>query len=116
MKEHAAIFVRETDDELCLACEVGTNRPLSALYRRRQAAIYRFALHMSGSASLAEDITQEVFLALLREECGYDPERGTLSGIFSASPASWCCGTWSAGGRMCRWKRRADESLRRNWR
>jgi RNA polymerase sigma-70 factor (ECF subfamily) len=35
---------------------------------------------MSGSASAAEDITQEVFLALLREECGYDHERGTLSG------------------------------------
>ena len=51
-----------------------------ALYRRRQGAIYRFALHMSGSASAAEDITQEVFLALLRGECGYDRERGTLSG------------------------------------
>jgi RNA polymerase sigma-70 factor (ECF subfamily) len=29
---------------------------------------------------VAEDVTQEVFLALLREGCGYDPERGTLSG------------------------------------
>jgi RNA polymerase sigma-70 factor (ECF subfamily) len=35
---------------------------------------------MSGSASAAEDITQEVFLALIREQCGYDPARGTLSG------------------------------------
>src|SRR5437764_11738994 len=35
---------------------------------------------MSGSMTVAEDVTQEVFLALLREECGYDPERGTLSG------------------------------------
>ncbi len=25
-------------------------------------------------------MTQEVFLALLREDCGYDPDRGTLSG------------------------------------
>jgi len=50
------------------------------LYRRRQGAIYRFSLHMSGSAEVAEDVTQEVFLAILREDCGYDPERGTLSG------------------------------------
>ncbi len=49
-----------------------------ALYRRRQPALYRFALQMSGSPSIAEDVTQEVFLALLREECGYDPERGSL--------------------------------------
>ena len=51
-----------------------------SLYRRRQGAIYRFAMHMSGSATAAEDITQEVFLALLRQGCGFDPERGTLSG------------------------------------
>jgi RNA polymerase sigma-70 factor (ECF subfamily) len=35
---------------------------------------------MSGSATVAEDVTQEVFLALIREECGFDPGRGTLSG------------------------------------
>jgi len=35
---------------------------------------------MSGSAATAEDVTQEVFLALLRKECGFDPARGTLSG------------------------------------
>ena len=32
---------------------------------------------MSGSAAVAEDITQDVFLALIRDDCGYDPERGT---------------------------------------
>lgn len=58
----------------------GDEAAFVALYRRRQGAIYRFALHMSGSATAAEDITQEVFLALLRQECGYDAERGTLSG------------------------------------
>jgi RNA polymerase sigma-70 factor (ECF subfamily) len=35
---------------------------------------------MGGSPAAAEDIVQEAFLALLREECGFDPERGTLSG------------------------------------
>jgi RNA polymerase sigma-70 factor (ECF subfamily) len=35
---------------------------------------------MGGSTAAAEDIVQEVFLALLREQCGFDPERGTLSG------------------------------------
>jgi RNA polymerase sigma-70 factor (ECF subfamily) len=68
----------ENDDELLLLLRSGDSTAFSALYRRRQAGIYRFALHMSGSESLAEDVTQEVFLVLMREECGFDPERGTL--------------------------------------
>ena len=70
----------DTDDELLLRMRSGDQQGFVALYRRRQSAIYRFALHMSNSATAAEDVTQEVFLALIREEGGYDPERGTLSG------------------------------------
>jgi RNA polymerase sigma-70 factor (ECF subfamily) len=70
----------ETDDELLLRMQSGDEEAFLALYRRRQAGLFRFALHMSGSLPVAEDVTQEVFLALLREGCGYDPDRGTLSG------------------------------------
>jgi len=70
----------DTDDALLARLRSGDEAAFVTLYRRRQAAIYRFAMHMSGSATAAEDITQEVFLALLRRECGYDSERGTLSG------------------------------------
>ncbi len=70
----------ETDDDLYVRLRAGDETAFISLYRRRQAAIYRFALHMCGSASQAEDVAQEVFLALLRDECGYDSTRGTLSG------------------------------------
>jgi RNA polymerase sigma-70 factor (ECF subfamily) len=70
----------ETDDELLLRMQSGDEEAFLSLYRRRQAGLFRFALHMSGSMPVAEDVTQEVFMALLREDCGYDPERGTLSG------------------------------------
>lgn len=76
MAQHAA----ETDDELLVRLRSGDEEAFVALYRRRQGAIYRFAMHMSGSAAVAEDVTQDVFLVLMRGECGYDPERGTLSG------------------------------------
>src|ERR1700742_4017036 len=75
-----AQYPSQSDDELLFRLRNGDEEAFAALYRRRQASIYRFALHMCGSQSVAEDITQEVFLALLREECGYDRERGTLSG------------------------------------
>jgi RNA polymerase sigma-70 factor (ECF subfamily) len=74
------VAATETDDELLLRIQSGDEQAFLDLYRRRQAALFRFALHMSGSNPVAEDVTQEVFLALLRDDCGYDPDRGTLSG------------------------------------
>jgi len=71
---------QQTDDELLTDLRRGDEAAFLSLYHRRQAALYRFAMHMSGSASVAEDVTQEVFMALLRAECGYNPDRGTLSG------------------------------------
>jgi RNA polymerase sigma-70 factor (ECF subfamily) len=41
-------------------------------------AVYRFAWRMSGSPSAAEDITQDVFVGLLRHPDRFDPARGTL--------------------------------------
>lgn len=56
----------------------GDEHSFGLLYRARQGAIYRFALHMSGDPALAEDVTQEVFLALLERGNRFDPERGPL--------------------------------------
>jgi RNA polymerase sigma-70 factor (ECF subfamily) len=58
----------------------GDEDAIVALYRRRQGGIYRFALQMSGSAAVAEEVTQDVFLALIRDGTGYDPSRGTVAG------------------------------------
>jgi len=69
-----------SDDELLQRLRKGDEPAFLELYRRRQAPLYRFAMHVSGSPSAAEDIVQEVFMALLRGDCGYNPERGTLSG------------------------------------
>ena len=67
------------DTELLRLMLAGDEEALALLYRRRQGSIYRFALQMSGSNSIAEDVTQEVFLFLMREGHVFDPARGTLS-------------------------------------
>jgi RNA polymerase sigma-70 factor (ECF subfamily) len=56
----------------------GDDGAFLTLYRRRQGKLYRFSMQMSGSRSIAEDVTQEVFLALMREPQRYDPDRGSL--------------------------------------
>ncbi len=50
-----------------------------ALYARREGMVYRFAMRMSGSATLADDVTQDVFLALIRGGGAFDPSRGNLA-------------------------------------
>src|SRR3954471_15974136 len=66
------------DAELLKRALAGDEESFAALYRRRQALVYRFALQMSGRHSLAEEVTQEVFLAMIRESGRFDPERGSL--------------------------------------
>jgi|SRR5215213_9632865 len=67
------------DSELLRSMLAGDEDALALLYRRRQGSIYRFALQMSGSKTIAEDVTQEVFLFLMREGHMFDPARGSVS-------------------------------------
>ncbi len=70
------------DDGLLLRrMMAGDEDSFTFLYRRRHPAIYRFALHMSGNVAVAEDVTQEVFMTLIRDAKKFDPARGTLSGF-----------------------------------
>src|SRR5277367_5585555 len=59
----------------------GDEEAFAEVYRRKHPAIYRFALHMSGNSAMAEDVTQEVFMALIRDPRRFDPARGTLGGF-----------------------------------
>jgi|SRR6185503_4468106 len=71
--------IAQTDVELLRLTTAGDDQAFTALYRRHQGQVYRFALLMSGSVGVAEDVTQEVFMVLIREAHRYDPERGQLS-------------------------------------
>lgn len=56
-----------SDAELLRLMLAGNAAAFAQIYQRWQATIYRFALRLSGSVALAEDVTQEVFLTLMRE-------------------------------------------------
>lgn len=66
------------DEELLRVMQDGDEEAFVTLYRRWQAPIFRFALQMSGSRAAAEDVTQEVFLALIRDSRGYCAARGSF--------------------------------------
>jgi RNA polymerase sigma-70 factor, ECF subfamily len=68
----------ESDEKLLGRMLEGDEDAFTTLYRRRQGPVYRFALHMTGSAAIAEDVTQEVFLVLLENGRRFDGSRGPL--------------------------------------
>ena len=66
------------DSELLRLMLAGDEEAFALLYRRRQSGIYRFAAQMSGSDSIGDDVTQEVFLFLMREGQVFDDSKGTV--------------------------------------
>ena len=67
------------DDVLLRRAAKGDEDAFTLVYRRHQAALYRFALRMTGHAWASEEIVQDVFMTLMREPKKYDPERGPLA-------------------------------------
>ena len=72
------------DEDLIGRVAAGDTDAFAALFKRCQGQVYRFALHMTASPSIAEDVTQEVFLAVMNDAGRYDPSR--------ASVTAWLCG------------------------
>jgi len=71
--------MQQPDSELLRRGAAGDESAFAELYDRHQAGVFRFALFLSGSTTTAEEITQEVFLALIRDAGKYDPARGPLA-------------------------------------
>ncbi len=64
-----------SDDELMAAIAAGDREAFAALYRRRRPDVYRFAVHMTGAPTLAEDVTHDVFLAVIESAQQYKAGR-----------------------------------------
>src|SRR5579863_2997237 len=70
-----------TEQQLLRRLLEGDEEAFTALYRIRHGAICRFALQMTGRRELAEDVTQETFLALALHGKRYDASRGSVIGF-----------------------------------
>ena len=66
------MLTEQTDEQLLTLAMSGDEDAFTALYRRRQGPIYRFALHMSGSPQVAEEVTQDVFVFLAQRGRDFD--------------------------------------------
>ena len=53
----------------------GDREAFALLYRRYRTDVYRFAAHVSGSATVADDVVQDVFVAVIEDASGYRADR-----------------------------------------
>ncbi|HLY93120.1 MAG TPA: RNA polymerase sigma factor [Candidatus Angelobacter sp.] len=68
------------DQELLRQLAKGNEAAFLSLYERYQGPLYRFVLHMSGNTATAEEVTQEVFMQLMKKPKGYEANKGSLAG------------------------------------
>src|SRR2546427_9658245 len=67
-----------SDDDLIAGIAAGDREAFAALYRRHRPDVYRFALHVSGSPQVADDVSQDVFMAVINDAGRY---RSGRSGV-----------------------------------
>ena len=70
--------MQPSDEELYRLMRKGDQDAFAQLYERREPALYRFALHMSGSPAVAEEVSHEVFVQLMGPTTRFDETRGSL--------------------------------------
>jgi len=66
------------DTDLLRQVHAGRADAFTALYRRHQGPLYRYALMRCGSGDTAADVVQEAFMGLLTGRLRFDPLRGQL--------------------------------------
>jgi hypothetical protein len=67
-----------SDAELLQLAVGGDEQAFLLLYRRLKAGIFRYVFYMSSSRAIAEEVTQEVFIALPKDARNYKTERGDV--------------------------------------
>lgn len=80
-------------DELVARIASGDRDAFARLYRECRPDVFRFALHMCGAVALAEDVVQDVFLAVIDSAARYRSGRSGvkpwLLGIASNHVRRW---------------------------
>ncbi len=78
MQSVARMQTTPSDEELYRLMRAGNRDAFAELYQRHEPALYRYALHASGSPSVAEEVAHEVFVQLMSSGAGFNPGRGAL--------------------------------------
>jgi RNA polymerase sigma-70 factor (ECF subfamily) len=74
-----SVTTEPTDLELLERMGSGDREALALIFRRHNGTVYRFSRQMLGSREAAEDVTQDVFVALTKSAGRFNPAVASLS-------------------------------------
>ncbi len=74
-----SVMTEPTDPDLLERLASGDREALAIIFHRHHATVYRFSRQMLGSKEAAEDVTQDVFVALTKSAGRFNPEVASLS-------------------------------------
>lgn len=78
-----------------------------AVFEAHKDAVYQFAWRMTKSPAVAEDVTQDVFVALLDRKVRFDQSRGSLRALLLGITRHLVYKRWRHD---CRWKSIDEET------
>jgi RNA polymerase sigma-70 factor (ECF subfamily) len=73
-----AIAQRALEAELLVKASRGDEAAFLVLYERHRTPVFRFACRLLGSAPLAEDVTHDCFVSVMRKPLLFQPELASL--------------------------------------
>ena len=79
IESYTGVRSEPTDPELLERIAAGDREALAIVFRRHQGTVYRFSRQMLGSTEAAEDVTQDVFVALTNSAGRFNPAVASLS-------------------------------------
>src|ERR1700733_7653676 len=117
-----------SDAELADRLKQKDEHAFTRLYDLHRTSVYRFLMHMTGSMTTAEELTQEVFVVILDAMCAgtsgqFDPEKGTWEGYLLGIARNLARGEQRKARRMVsldnviespEWERQLNTILRDN--
>ncbi|MEP6607763.1 MAG: sigma-70 family RNA polymerase sigma factor [Burkholderiaceae bacterium] len=74
-----------SDEELLAAYAGGDARAFGELYQRHERAIHRFFLRQGASGSVADDLLQETWLAVVRNAANFEPRAKFTTWLYTVA-------------------------------
>lgn len=86
----------QDDAALVARLHAGDRDAMAAIYSRESAAVYRYALALSGNRNWADDAMQEAFIALATRAESFDAAKGSLGAWLAGVARHWLLAQWRA--------------------
>ena len=100
---------RTTDEALLTRAGEGDQAAFLELYERHRQPIFRFAYRLLGEVDLAEDVTHDCFLSLIRKPENFRPERASLRTYLFAAARNLALKYFRDSGRETRLDEMTEE-------